>query len=242
MIKKPNRQAERLLGTIGALCSALWAFKGVLIMIDWVSRAQTAATIGLYLWVFGTPLGFALEFIVLVCSLFYATRLEHSREIEETPLVFLAYSEPAQPKRNRTWIKLSFAVMSVSALSAGLIFIQYRDRYRAMATSKPEAVSSPPIKEATPLAQSDKQLPLKKEDPSRDRGLVYIRNYDGGPAAIPRYFKSQPTHRYSGSSVLHHNETDNRQACEQKRCKGPCARDSLVAAGPVAITIEKTVR
>lgn len=78
----PNKPVEQAAGIVAVALSLSWAFAWVLKVLDWVSRAQTAALITPYMWFFGTPAGFLSEFVVGVGLLLFATHLERNREID----------------------------------------------------------------------------------------------------------------------------------------------------------------
>ena len=122
MSNVPNKPVERAAGMIAAALSLLWAFGWVLKVLDWVSRAQTAALVIPYMWFFGTPLGFLSEFVVGVGLLIYATRLERNREMDEVPRIIAGWGEPAKPRGRRIWIKLTVASLILSLAAAFAVF------------------------------------------------------------------------------------------------------------------------
>jgi hypothetical protein len=122
MTEKPKKPIEQMVGTVAALCAVTWGFKGFLAVIDWISRAETAVAVMPYLWIAGTPAGFLVEFLLGVFSLVYATRLERSRELDETPRIIPAWGSPATPKRRRRWIKLTCAALVASGIAAFAAF------------------------------------------------------------------------------------------------------------------------
>jgi hypothetical protein len=167
MIQQRKRPTERLAGIVALFCAAPWTFKGVLMILDWISRVQTVVAVEPHLWIFGTPLGFAVEFLVLISSLFYATRLEHSREIDETPRVILAYSNPAQPKNRRIWIKLTGGMILLSAFAALLVFLYQSNRRVKAAIVRPLApMPVVPKSPSTPPSSIPKHPPDKEEKPA----------------------------------------------------------------------------
>ena len=145
---KPGKARERTSGYGGAVLAAPWVFLGSLRILDWVGRAQTAMTVAPYLGVFSTPLAFVLELLGVAALLFYATRLEHYREAEETPLIIRPWSEPGKPKRHWFWIKLAIVSGGLSFIAAMCVFmwLHYSQErpMQVVTTQSMGAVSVPP--------------------------------------------------------------------------------------------------
>jgi hypothetical protein len=112
------RHREMIAGILATAFEAPWIYRGVLLVLDWTGRAQSAMILTQYLGVFATPVAFVIELLGTIGLLFFATRLEASRESLDRPLVILAWSRPEKPKRKRLWIKLAVAVCLVSTISA----------------------------------------------------------------------------------------------------------------------------
>jgi hypothetical protein len=181
MSKVPNKPVERAAGIVAVALSLPWAFGWVLKVLDWISRAQTAALVAPYMWFFGTPAGFLSEFVVGVGLLMYATRLERNREMDETPRIIPAWGEPAKPRRRRIWIKLTGAAL---ALSCGAAFVVFRTFERRLE----RATAQPPPAPQAPAAPAPE--PPKKEAPKKEasRKQAAAESPGGKPAdtAQPR--------------------------------------------------------
>jgi hypothetical protein len=128
VVGKSTKNIERAAGISGAVLAAPWVFQGVLRIVDWISRAQTAMAIIPYLGIFASPAAFVIELAGVTCLLFYATRLEHYREAEETPRIIRAWSEPDRPKRHWFWLKGALASGSLSVLAAIFVFVLLHNR------------------------------------------------------------------------------------------------------------------
>lgn len=161
--EQPNKARERAAGIGGAVLAAPWVFQGVLHLVDWIGRAQTAMTITPYLGIIASPPAFLIEMIGAIGLLFYATRLEHSREAAETPRIIRPWSEPEVPKRHWFWIKLAIASATLSIL-AGLApfwWLRYTKEPTSSAVGKQpgDSVSKPP----TPFPE----YPISTTPPAR---------------------------------------------------------------------------
>lgn len=131
----PNRKIEQTTGIAGGVAVVLWMFNAGVRIIDWISRGQTMMTLDPYLHYVVTPAALVLELLGMALLLFYATRLEHVRELDEAPRVVLAYEEPQQPKRHWFWIRIGSSLALVSALGALTVFVATR-HHRSPAQSK----------------------------------------------------------------------------------------------------------
>ncbi len=143
VVEKSRRSKERAAGIGGAVLAAPWVFQGVLRIIDWISRGQTAMTIAPYLGVLTHPVAFVLEFLGAVGLLFYATRLEHYREAQETPLIIRPWSEPEQPQRHWFSLKIGLATGFLSVLGAVAVFVVHsKERSNSVSVLEQSPVSA----------------------------------------------------------------------------------------------------
>jgi hypothetical protein len=55
-----------------------------------------------------------------------ATRLEHLREADETPLIIRPYSEPEKTKRHWFWLKIALVALGTSVFGAMAVFVVLR--------------------------------------------------------------------------------------------------------------------
>jgi len=174
-----NKPVERAAGIVAVALSLPWAFGWVLKVLDWFSRAQTAASVTPYMWFFGTPAGFLSEFVVGVGLLVYATRLERNREMDETPRIIPAWAEPAQPRLRRIWIKLTCASLALSCAVAFAVFRTF-ERRLDLATVQPPSVLKAP---AAPTPG-----PPKKEAPRKEvsRTQAASKSLGGKPVDTPQ--------------------------------------------------------
>jgi hypothetical protein len=157
---KANKNQERAAGIGGVVLVAPWVFLGVLRIIDLISRAQTAMSIVPYLGVFADPIAFMIEFIGVAGLLFYATRLEHVREAEDTPRIIRAWSDPEQPKRHWFWIKLAIGVASVTVVVAVGLSMWFRfHKAHSVGTSTSSPVNAGPSAAST--SQTTNPVPSK---------------------------------------------------------------------------------
>src|ERR1035441_3612944 len=112
---KPNKTTEAAAGVVGVAFVATWMFDAGLRIIDWISRGQTMMALDPYIHYLVAPWAILIQFLGAVALLFYATRLEHFREVDEAPRIILAYTTPEKPKKHHLWVKLSVgsAILSV---------------------------------------------------------------------------------------------------------------------------------
>jgi hypothetical protein len=113
-VLRPNKTIEKSAGIVGSLAIFGWAFHGALLVIDSIGRVQTTVAMAPYLGSLMSPLAFVLEFVGGFFLLWFALKLEYSRERDEVPLVILAYTSPKTLKPKRLWLKGSGRHSSVS--------------------------------------------------------------------------------------------------------------------------------
>ena len=106
------------------------------------------------------------------CLLIYATRLERFREMDETPRLILAYTDPPKPKKGRMWIKLTVSMVVLSGIAAWTAFRLHRNpRPSVIATSHPRtenpAPSSAPSMPEPRAPRSDEQQKKTKAAPEK---------------------------------------------------------------------------
>lgn len=153
---KPNKTVERAAGIGGQVLTVPWIFSAAVHVIDWIGRGQTTLTLPSFVETLATPWANLIELLGAVSLLYYATRLEDARELDEAPRVILPYSKPPELRRLRIWLKLAVVVCIVSVGCAGAL--------SWVARPKTPASTAQPVKPAlSPLPEPAKRpLPEPK--------------------------------------------------------------------------------
>ncbi len=152
-----------------------------------------------------TPPAFLFEFLGAVGLLFYATRLEHDREIEETPRIIRPWSEPERPKRHWLWIKIALVSGSISLVGAISVFLLLRhgEPPASNAINHPELPSVTPTATVSTPSDSNKQVQSPKRTASRESTAqpkaASVANPSPPPLIIPSSSASRPFSENKGA-------------------------------------------
>ena len=178
---KPNKARERAAGVTGTVLSIPWIFNGTIQVIDAISRGQMVMELNPYISFVTKPWAFLLELFGSICLLYYATRLEQVREIDETPRIIRPYSVPQKPKRHRLWIKLWVAsVIFVAGGTVATVRIYHRHHVNNSATIKPEKASNSPsnsVHVPSVIAPAPHVSRPKPPKPNTDVGTPDVSNH-----------------------------------------------------------------
>jgi flagellar basal body-associated protein FliL len=163
--KRTKRTTEKAVGIVALSLAGGWGFRGFLIVIDSISRVQTAARILPYLWIAGTPAGFVGMFVFGIFLLMYATRLEYEREVDEAPIIIRPFTSgfPPQPQHKRKWIMFTVVIVLLSGASA--LFA-----YRLISERRSTAQHRPALSVSPSTQDTSQQAAPKKHPDSRGTG------------------------------------------------------------------------
>jgi hypothetical protein len=94
---------------------------GGVLIVDWVGRVETTMSLARYLGFFMTAQAFIGELVIGFVCIYFALRLEYAREVEDAPLVVLAYADPVKPKHKWWWLKLAVVIAAVIVAAAAIV-------------------------------------------------------------------------------------------------------------------------
>lgn len=181
-----DKKKESAIGIGGSVLVGLWVFSGVCHLLDWIGRAQTTMAITPYLGIFASPLAFIVEFIGAVGLLFYATRLEHAREAEDSPRIIRPWSKPEKPIRHWFWLKMGLGATVISAFSAAGFFFVLRSHGNTpsvVVTAKQQSQTDPSGTKSANRSATQKQAHESGETSKKSQSPSLVRPRVPSPKA-----------------------------------------------------------